>query len=113
SSSQGAPVAGSRTPPHRSTTFSPRRYTAQAAPSSFPRRKFSSNTSRTGSKPGATLPFTSIVMVPSVGPAAYTGSVRERAVFLYNTRTDAFVGAVAPRAARRGRGTGARREEVG
>src|SRR5690606_10951110 len=65
SSSHGAPVFGSRVPPHRSTTFSPRKYTAQAAPSSSPLRKFSSNACRTGSNPGATDPFTLSIDAPT------------------------------------------------
>src|SRR5690606_25014488 len=64
SSSHGAPVLGSRVPPHRSTTFSPRKYTAQAAPSSARLRKFSSNAARTGSNPGATDPFTTSIAAP-------------------------------------------------
>ena len=50
--SHGRSVASSAMPPQRSTTFSPRWYAANAAPTSSPSAKFFSNWSRTFSKPG-------------------------------------------------------------
>src|SRR5947209_4582071 len=55
---QGAPVPGSATPPHRSTTLRPSTYTAQAAPTSPPFSKFRVNASATSSNPGSTSPAT-------------------------------------------------------
>src|SRR5215203_2413719 len=57
SSSQGSPVSLFRTPPQRSTTFSPPRYTQQAPPNSFRSAKFSAKASRTASKPALTCPW--------------------------------------------------------
>src|SRR5437868_4193441 len=45
-------------PPHRSTTFRPSLYRAQAAPTSPRAAKLAANASRTASKPGATSPST-------------------------------------------------------
>src|SRR5687768_4771994 len=56
SSFHGSPVFLFRTPPQRSTTFSPRTYAQTAPPSSRRLRKFSANASRTPSKPQATAP---------------------------------------------------------
>src|SRR5262245_2344623 len=75
SSSQGSPVALFRTPPHRSTTFSPCRTTQQAPPSSPRREKFSANASRTASKPARTCPSmrTCVAVIggpPRSGPAS-------------------------------------------
>src|SRR4026207_1967056 len=53
---QGSPVDLFRTPPHRSTTFSPQWYTQQAPPSSCRLVKFSAKASRTASKPRVTSP---------------------------------------------------------
>src|SRR5581483_10947174 len=56
SSRHGAPVSGSATPPHRSTTSSPSTYTATAAPTSPAVSKLAENASATCWKPAATLP---------------------------------------------------------
>src|SRR5262245_46619577 len=62
SRSQRAPEARSRTPPHRSTTSSPSRAAANAAPSSSRSVKFRSNSARTPSNPLATVPATSFAI---------------------------------------------------
>ena len=54
--SQARSVLGSASPPHRSTTSWLSTTAEQAAPTSRPSAKFSSNTSRTRSKPAATVP---------------------------------------------------------
>ena len=46
---QGRPLAGSATPPHRSTTVRPSRYMQQAAPTSPCFSKFSAKAARTAS----------------------------------------------------------------
>src|SRR3954454_6691083 len=58
SSSQGWFPRASRTPPQRSTTFSPSRYAATAAPSSLRSARLRSNSARTASNPAATSPWT-------------------------------------------------------
>src|SRR5262249_21448378 len=62
SRSQRAPETRSRTPPHRSTTSSPPRTAANAAPSSSRPVKFRSNSARTPSNPLATVPATSFAI---------------------------------------------------
>ncbi|MDP9845894.1 hypothetical protein J2853_005105 [Streptosporangium lutulentum] len=54
--SQARPVCRSAIPPHRSTTGSPSRNTANAAPSSSPSAKCLSNTSRTRENRGSHVP---------------------------------------------------------
>ena len=54
SARHGSPVARSCTPPHRSTTVSPSRTMQHVSPSSPRCVKFSTNASRTRSKPSAT-----------------------------------------------------------
>ena len=78
SSAHGFSVASSAIPPHRSTTFSPRWYAANAAPTSNPSAKFFSKRSRTPSKPGAVQP--SIVMPDflSIGAAESTSACGAR-----------------------------------
>src|SRR3954451_10612465 len=56
SSCQGEPSRASRTPPHRSTTFSPPTYAVTAPPSSPRSAKLRANSRSTSSKPGATKP---------------------------------------------------------
>ena len=67
SSFHGAPVSALATPPQRSTTFSPRWYAANDAPTSSPLSKFAANAARTFSKPGAVEPWMSAMRSYSRG----------------------------------------------
>src|SRR3984957_6610011 len=78
SSSQGRPVVLSATPPQRSTTFLPRWWAAKAAPTSRPSAKLASKTSRTPSKPGATQPLVSVILVSSLAGDASGWELRDR-----------------------------------
>src|SRR5262249_43352585 len=54
----GRPLPGANSPPHRSTTGRPSRYTHVPAPTSRPSARLVAKASRTGSNPGATSPWT-------------------------------------------------------
>jgi hypothetical protein len=79
SSSHGAPVAGSRMPPQRSATNSPRCWTATAAPISPRVAKFRAKTSASRSHPGAMRPRT-----PSGRAAEAAGRVSGIALTIHN-----------------------------
>src|SRR6516162_3884252 len=54
----GAPVPATNSPPQRSTTGRPSRYTHVPAPTSRPSARLAAKASRTGSNPGAISPWT-------------------------------------------------------
>ena len=76
SSSHGRPVATSATPPQRSTTFSPRWYAENAAPTSSPSAKFFSNWSRTFSNPAAVYPSIAMRCSPRGGDGCRASHAR-------------------------------------